>query len=242
MAKLILVLSKWKEENSSTNRRIAKLFEIQKFKIPGSGIRFAIFEGNTARKGTLMKVYIVLIKKGAVYQFLTKLISDHPILKKGFTLKKLLRLPFFSWDEKRKLNELFGGDYSEILTPVINFKYRNGNWKVDEIDVQKGFHQFITKVLKHAGKDGKYPIGSHASTKDIELVEFLMKKEKEVYQEELKEFDDKGLPITQELLKFVLSGLQERLGETSCFDYGLVKALLESLRDYEEILIEREFG
>lgn len=69
-----------------------------------------------------------------------------------------------------------------------------------------------------------------------------MIKEHEVFQEEFNEFDGEGIPVNQESLEFVSGGLQERLGEMSCFDYGFVKAFLESVHDYEEILIRREFG
>jgi hypothetical protein len=137
---------------------------------------------------------------------------------------------------------MFGGSHSQVLTPGLNFEYRDSKWEVEEIDTQRLFHQNITKVLNHALKEGKYAIGSLVSTKDIELVEFLMRKEHEVFQEDFREVDVEGIPINQESLQFVSGGLQERLGDVSCFDYGLVKAFLESLHDYEEILIRGEFG
>jgi hypothetical protein len=157
-------------------------------------------------------------------------------------LKEILTISLFPLNDRRILKELFGGNYSQILTPGINFEYRDGKWEVEEIDVQRGVHQHITKILNHALKERKYAIGSLVSTKDIKLVEFLMRKEHEVFQEDLREFEVGGIPINQESLKFVSGGLQERLGEVSYFDYGFVKALLESLHDYEEILIRREFG
>jgi hypothetical protein len=189
-----------------------------------------------------MNAYVIMLRTDTKYQLLRRLISDYPQLKKGFRAKEILRLSPLPLNDRKILKEIFGGYYSKILTPAINFEYRDGKWAVEEIDVKRGFHQFITKVLNHALEEGIYRIDSPVSTKDIRLVKFLMDKESEVYQEELKEFDDKGIPITQKLLEFVSEGLQEKLGDTSCFDYGLVKAFLKSLHDYEEILIRREFG
>lgn len=189
-----------------------------------------------------MNLYVIMLRTQAEFRLLRRLVSDYPSLKNGFSLKEILSLPFISWDDRRILKNLFGGNYSKILTPEINFEYQNGKWSVEEIDVERGFHRFITKVLNHALEEGIYRIDSPVSTKDMKLAKFLMEKETEVYQEELKEFDDKGIPITQELLEFVSGGLRERLGEKSCFNYGLVKAFLESLHDYEEILIRKELG
>lgn len=189
-----------------------------------------------------MSLYVILLKTDTKYQLTKRLISDYPQLKKGFTLKEILTLNSFSWDGRKTLREMFGGDYSEIITPSLNFFYQNGKWEVEEIDVPRRFHQQITKVLNHALKEGKYPINSLVSTKDIELLEFIMRKEHEVFQEDFREVGVEGIPINQESLQFVSGGLRERLGEESCFDYGFIKAFLESLHDYGEILIRREFG
>lgn len=189
-----------------------------------------------------MNICVIMLKTDAKCRLLRRFISDYPQLKKGFNLKEILRLSPLPLNDRKILKELFGGNYSQILTPGLNFEYRDGKWEVEEIDVQRGFHQHITKLLNHALNEGKYPIESLVSTKNIELFEFLMRKEHEVFQEEFSEFDGKGVPVNQELLEFVSGGLKERLGEMSCFDYGFVKAFLESLHDYEEILIRREFG
>lgn len=189
-----------------------------------------------------MSLYVILLKIDTKYQLTKRLISDYPQLKKGFTLKEILTLNSFSWDGRKTLREMFGGDYSEIITPSLNFFYQNGKWEVEEIDAQRRVHQHTTKVLNHALKEGRYPIGSLVSPKDIELVGFLMRKEHEVFQEDFREVDVEGIPINQESLGFVSGGLRERLGEESCFDYGFVRAFLESLSDYEKILIQREFG
>lgn len=188
-----------------------------------------------------MNICVIMLKTDVKCHLLRRFISDYPQLKKGFKLKEILRLSPLPLSDRKILKELFGGNYSQILTPGLNFEYQNGKWEVEEIDVQRGFHQHITQVLNHALNEGQYPIGSVVSTKDIDLVKFLMKKEHEVFQEEFSEFDGEGIPVNQESLKFVSGGLQERLGEMSCFDYGFVKAFLESLHDYEEILIRREF-
>lgn len=189
-----------------------------------------------------MNICVIMLKTDVKCHLLRRFISDYPQLKKGFKLKEILRLSPLPLSDRKILKELFGGNYSQILTPGLNFEYQNGKWEVEEIDVQRGFHQHITQVLNHALNEGQYPIGSVVSTKDIDLVKFLMKKEHEVFQEEFSEFDGEGIPVNQESLEFVSGGLQERLGEMGCFYYGFVKAFLESLHDYEEILIRREFG
>jgi hypothetical protein len=191
---------------------------------------------------TLMNMYVIMLKTDAKYQLLKRLFSDYPQLKTGFKLKEILKLSLLPLNDRRILKEMFGGSYSQVLTPGLNFEYRDDKWEVQEIDTQRVFHQNITKVLNHALKEGKYAIRSLVSTKDIELVEFLMRKEHEVFQEEFSEFDGEGIPITQESLEFISGSLQEKMGEESRFDYDLVKAFLESLHDYEEILIRREFG
>lgn len=189
-----------------------------------------------------MSICVIVLKTDTKYQFLKGLISDYPVLKKGFNLREILNLSPLPLSKRRILKELFGGNYSQILTPGLNFEYRGGKWEVEEIDVQRGLHRHTAKVLNRALNEGKYAIGSLVSTKDIKLVEFLMKKEHEVFQEDFKEVDVEGIPINQESLEFVSGGLRERLGEESCFDYGFVKAFLDSLSVYEQILIKREFG
>lgn len=188
-----------------------------------------------------MNLYVIFLSTDTNYQSVRRLISDYPVLKKGFKLKEILSLPSLSFDDRKRLKKMFGGDYSEILTPGINFRFRNGKWEVQEIDIKRGFHQFTTKVLNHALKDGEYPVNSPVSTMDMELLEFIMKKENQVYGKELKEFEKGGrLPITQELLEFVSKSLRERLGEVSHFDYVFVRTFRESVHDFEEILIRRE--
>lgn len=189
-----------------------------------------------------MSLYLILLKADTNYQLLKRLISNFPQLKTGFKLKEILKISSLPLNERRIIKELFGGNYSQVLTPGLDFEYRGGKWEVEEIDVQRGFHQQITKVLNHALKERKYPIGSLVSTKDIKLAEFLIKKEHKVFQEDFKGVDVEGIPINQESLEFVSGGLRERLGEESYFNYGFIKAFLKSLLDYEQILIKREFG
>ena len=56
----------------------------------------------------------------------------------------------------------------------------------------------------------------------------------------MEEFNIEGFPINQEFLECVSNGLKTRLGNTANFNYGFVVAFIESLRDYEKILIKRE--
>jgi len=189
-----------------------------------------------------MRTLIILLNDDINYQLMLKLFSINPCLKEGFTLKELLTLPSVSWDEKKKLKAMFGSEYSEIITPEYNFKYQDGKWWVEQIDIKLGIHQFVTKVLNHAVKEGKYPINSRISTEDFDFLKFLMTKRNEVYKKWMEEFDIEGFPIDQELLKCISNGLNTRLGDTADFNYGFVVAFIEALGDYEKILIKREFG
>ena len=189
-----------------------------------------------------MNIYVIFLKTEPNYLLLKRLLSDYPELKKGFKCREILKLSSLSFNDKKVLKEMFGGNYSSIHTPTINFEYRKGKWEVEEIDVQRLFHQRTTQVLNNALKEGKYPLGSPVSTKDSELFEFLLKENNCWFQREfsVSEAEDYSIPVTLESLEFISNKLQERLGESSCFNYGFVRAFLEVLGDYdEEILIPR---
>jgi hypothetical protein len=189
-----------------------------------------------------MNLYVIMLKTEPNYQLLKRLISDYPQLKKGFRCREILKLSSLSFNDKKVLKEMFGGQYSNIHTPTINFEYRNGKWEVEEIDVQRWFHQRITQVLNRTLDEKKYPLGSLVSTKDSELIEFLLKEINCWFQRKFSVSEEYGIPLTKESLEFISNKLQERLGEISCFGYGFVKAFLEVLGDYEEeILIPRFF-
>jgi len=190
-----------------------------------------------------MNIYVIFLKTEPNYLLLKRLLSDYPELKKGFKCREILKLSSLSFNDKKALKEMFGGNYSSIHTPTIEFSYRNGRWEVEEIDAQRLFHQRITQVLNNALKEGKYPLGSPVSTKDSELFEFLLKENNCWFQREFSVSEEEyGIPITQESLEFISNKLQERLGDASCFNYGFVRAFLEVLGDYdEEILIPRFF-
>ena len=187
-----------------------------------------------------MNTYVIMLKIDPEYQLLRRLVSDYPLLQNGFTLKEILTFPFLSWVERKSLKKMFGASYSEIIAPEIGFYYQNGKWKAEERDAQRIFHQFITKVLNHAMKEGKYKIGYPVSTEDINLAEFLIKKHHEVFEREIGEFI--GYPDRRELLEFISTRLQEKLGKGSYFDYRFIKVFLESLREYDEMVVRREFG
>ena len=146
-----------------------------------------------------MNIYVIFLKTEPNYLLLTRLISDYPELKKGFKCREILKLSSLSFNDKKALKEMFGGNYSSIHTPTINFEYRNGKWEVEEIDVQRLFHQRVTQVLNNALNEGKYPLGSPVSTKDRELFEFLTKENNCWFQREFSVSEEEyGIPITQD--------------------------------------------
>jgi hypothetical protein len=142
---------------------------------------------------------------------------------------------------KKILEALFGGEHLTIITPEYIFEYKGGKWVVKQIDVQRNFHQVVTRILNHAAKESKYPIGSQVSTKDIDFLVFLVKKRNETYKKITKESGDEGLSIDQELLEFLSNGLSKRLGESAAFDYDFVVAFIETLRDYGQIMIRKYY-
>jgi hypothetical protein len=146
-----------------------------------------------------------------------------------------------SKDNKKILETLFGNKHSTVITPEYIFEYKDDKWDVKQIDVQRNFHQVVTRVLNHAAKEGKYLIGSPVSTEDTDFLTFLMKKRNETYRKLMQESDDEGLSIDQELLEFLSNGLSKRLGESAALDYDLVVAFIETLRDYGQIMIRKYY-
>jgi hypothetical protein len=59
------------------------------------------------------------------YQLLTGIITNHPELKKGFISRELLRYSSSNWQKKRRLKELFGSKYKKIITPILNFDFKD---------------------------------------------------------------------------------------------------------------------
>jgi len=202
-----------------------------------------------------MRFYFIKKRDDARYQLLRKLISDYPQLKKGFEFGEIIKLSPLSRNDRKILKEMFGGSYSEIFTPDIHLEYRNNKWEVDEIDVELVLHRRALLLLNHSLNHGRYSLNSPVSTKDTELVEFLIREDNwlgqklyEKWKRESREPDFSGpedpeedTPVTQESLEFLSNGLQEKLGEVSCFDYELVKAFLESVEDFLDISLERFF-
>jgi hypothetical protein len=95
-----------------------------------------------------------------------------------------------SKDNKKILEALFGGEHLTIITPEYTFEYQGGKWVVKHIDVQRNFHQVVTRVLNHAAKESKYPIGYPVSTKETDFLAFLMKKRNDIYKKLMRESDD----------------------------------------------------
>jgi hypothetical protein len=189
-----------------------------------------------------MSMLVILLKDDPQYQVLENLFTGNPHLKTGFTLRELLTLSSLSLRSQRVLKELFGGRYSTVLTPGFDFEYQNEKWMVEEIDTQRGFRQFVTTLLERAVRSGDYPLGSAVSTEDFRLIEFLVRKQNEVYQEDLGDPEAEGFPTTQELLDFISRSLKGRYGKSSILDYQFVQVFLDSLHEFEAILIKREFG
>ena len=188
-----------------------------------------------------MSMLVILLKDDPQYQVLENLFTGNPHLKTGFIFRELFKLSSLTLCDKRVLKGLFGGRYSTVLTPGFDFEYQNEKWMVEEIDTQRGFHQFVTKMLDLAVRSREYVPGSPVSTDDFRLIEFLVRKQNEVYRKDFGDPEEEGFPITQESLDFISRSLRDRYGESTIFDYQFVKAFLDSLHDFEAILIKRDF-
>jgi hypothetical protein len=189
----------------------------------------------------MAEALIILLNDDINHELLVRLLSTNPHLKQGFTLEELMQSPSIPQYVKKTLETLFANKHSTVITSEYIFEYKGDKWDVKQIDVQRTFHQVVTRVLNHAAKESKYPIGSVLSTKDTNFLTFLMKKRNETYKKITKQSDDEGLSIDQELLEFLSNGLSKRLGESAGFDYDFVVAFIETLRDYGQIMIRKYY-
>jgi hypothetical protein len=69
-------------------------------------------------------------------------------------------------------------------------------------------------------------------------------KQQEVYDKEVGDTDrDENLyPMDKEMMEFISTRLGEKVGKSNHFDYGFIRVFLETLGEYEEILMLREWG
>jgi len=224
------------ESLSDPGKRMTK--GLEELKKEGSGRH----ERPLKEKTLPMSMLVIILNDDPQYQLLEEVFADYPHLKAGFTLKGLFKLSRLSLRHKRELKNLFGGKYSTVLTPGFDFENHNGKWAVEVIDRQKGFHQFITKFVDRVVRSGNYPLGSPVSTEDLQLIEFIMRMNNEVYREDIEDPEEEGFPISQELLNFISHSLKDKYGKSTVFAYQFVQAFFESLNAFETILIKREFG
>jgi len=159
-------------------------------------------------------------------------------LEKGFIFKEFLNNPTFSWNEKVKLKNIFTV-YSEVFTPDAHFIFEGNKWIVKRIRPQ--FHKITMKIINLMHKEKEYIIGSNVSTNDFRLIEALINKENEIFTKEIGEIDC-GYKINQEMLNFISGQLKQILAEIVPLDYKFVRAFLESLLTYDQMMIEMEFG
>ena len=184
------------------------------------------------------RILLLLLKKDSKCQMLKRLINEHPELDKGFIFKEFLNNPTFSWNEKVELKNIFTV-YSEVFTPDAHFIFEGNKWIVKRIRPQ--FHKITTKIINLMQKEKEYIIGSNVSTNDFRLIEALINKENEIFTKEIGEIDC-GYKINREMLDFISGQLKQILGEIVPLDYKFVRAFLESLSPYDQMMIEREFG
>ena len=53
-----------------------------------------------------MNAYVIMLKTEPRYQLLRRLISDFPLLKKGFKLREILKLSPLTFNDRKALKEM----------------------------------------------------------------------------------------------------------------------------------------
>jgi hypothetical protein len=124
------------------------------------------------------RILLLLQRKENNYQLLKKIIDIiTPTHGKEFRLKDLLCLDSLSWTDKKKLKDIFGGDYSEIIAQEFSFIYQNGKWLYQNTDYR---HRFTTKILFLLQNEKEYSIGSIVYPSDLKLIGDLIGKWNEI--------------------------------------------------------------
>ena len=73
--------------------------------------------------------FAIITRKEKRHKLITKCIE---ILGSEFTLNDLLTIESLSWNEKKELKNLFGGDYSNISGHDFSFEKKDGKWTLIE--------------------------------------------------------------------------------------------------------------
>lgn len=183
-------------------------------------------------------IFAILTRKQAEYQLLIKVFDIFaPINKTTFRLKELLCMNSFSWTDKLNLKAIFGGDYSSVIAPGMDFTYFNGKWLCHKTDYK---HFYATKILSLMQKKDCYTLGSIVYPDDLKLIEVLISHRNEIFAKELGSEsgeEELGYEITEEILAFISNDLKQRIGRRNQLDYDFVRAFLESLYEYDEFLV-----
>ncbi len=183
-------------------------------------------------------ILVILLEKDTNYQLLKRLIDEQPELEKVFKLKELLNIPTLSWNEKVHLRNIFM-NYSEIFTPTIHFVFEENKWVAQRIRPQT--HQVAIKILNLIRKEEGYVVSEDVSTSDFKLIGRLIENWNKLFRKACGEMDS-GYRIDQEMLDFISNQIRTMVGEIAPLDYRFVRAFLETLSPYDQMMIKREFG
>ena len=185
-------------------------------------------------------ILAIFSKEDKSYKLLKKVFDDiSPFHEKGFTLRKLYNLNTRSWDEKRFLKEILGGNYSEAIMPGMWVYSNNGKWFIEKKEVSR--LGYIMKILDRMGVEGSATIGSLVSSSDYKLIGCLIGNWNDIFTKEIG-VEDTRYEINREMLEFISSELRANFGDVTRMNYDFVKAFLKSLSQYDQMMLKREFG
>lgn len=203
-----------------------------------TGSQLCVSAPSGGKTAEMSSILVIMLRKDPQYQLLGK--CRDIVLRtreKAFRLSDLLMLDSFSWSEKRMLKELFGGEYSEVVSKGLHFINQNGTWKLDAgaRDVK---HTYALKILNHLHGHNEFTVGSLVRTVDVALIRVLLSEWSQLFEREVGE---PGYEITEAMLAFIAAGLTQRFGGEHRLDYEFIEAFLESFYDYDDVLVEQFF-
>lgn len=183
---------------------------------------------------------VIFMKDDEIYRLFEKVFDDISLFhEKGFTLMEILNFNTLSWEDKRLLKEILSGNYSEILMPEMKVYNNNGKWLIEKTEVSH--HGYIMKILNRIRVKGNATIRSRISTSDYKLIGCLIDNWNDIFMKEIG-VEDIGYEINMEMLEFISFKLREKFGSLAHINYDFVKAFLESLSQYDQMMVKRELG
>lgn len=177
---------------------------------------------------------VFVMRKEKLYRLVANIIK---IFGNKFSSSDLLLSKFLSWNTKKEIEKIFGGDYQTVSGQDFCFENKDGMWTNIKADY---IHKYTMEILNSLQKNQTYPVGVEISPGGLELTETLINKLKEKIE---KEADHpglfSGLETDREEIDFISNNLSLKFGKTAKVDYHFIKAFMELYHEYDEMILER---